>query len=629
MTPASAGQQSSAAAVPPPAATRQTPVPAAAAIPQRTPAPVHAAGGRWRLPRITDRIYQLNQRMLIVFAVGAALLLGFVQLAGLPGIGSAAWLPLMLLVAPLVWYVARRPLHNRDRARANLILNGCAIAATILLVQVTGALQSPFFLLQYLPLLTLGLTAGRRGALAYVGLLLAISIVEFVGSDAAWTGQGIVMLVVCLALMPMVAFLIGDLRHALLEETEKAKLADKLSDANVRLEKFNEQVNKIVGELGALHEFSYLVGMAWEQDDIVDTLVGKIEMIADVRHILVVERRDDGPVVIGTTASLADLAGSREWAADRSAEEWVFMTSEMLLQPKLEERDHAKLPAALAREFTRPMMATFPLVVANEVIGAVTLYSEQREELTDRLMMQLLLTAISQGATSIQNIKTLASLKKAYIEAIRAISMALDAKDAYTKGHSDRVRQYALATADRYGLSARDKEWLDIGAAVHDIGKIGIDDAIIRKDRGLTDDEYAQIKQHPAIGARILEQMVFFEPAVPIMRWHHERWDGKGYPDGIAGDKIPPMARLCAVCDTFDAMTSNRTYRAALATDVAIAELEKNKGTQFAPDAVDAFVATLREDTKLRDEIEERYQVWQFLFTANQDPDRDETTRTA
>ena len=148
---------------------------------------------------------------------------------------------------------------------------------------------------------------------------------------------------------------------------------------------------------------------------------------------------------------------------------------------------------------------------------------------------------------------------------------------------------------------------LKIGGLFHDIGKIGIPDSILLKTAKLTDDEYSEIKNHPTIGAHILSNATIFEKAIPIVKHHHERYDGFGYPSKLAGDNIPYLARIAAVADSFDAMTSRRSYRDSMPIDIVKAEIEKNKGTQFDPNIADVFLNILNNNYNEIEEIRNKY----------------------
>lgn len=198
-------------------------------------------------------------------------------------------------------------------------------------------------------------------------------------------------------------------------------------------------------------------------------------------------------------------------------------------------------------------------------------------------------------------------LEKAYMESIETLRYTVEAKDPYTKGHSDRVAQYSLLIGKKMGLSEEEQNKLLIGGLFHDIGKIGVPDTILRKTEKLTDEEYSEIKNHPSIGAHILAPATIFQEIIPIVKHHHEKYDGRGYPSQLKGEDIPLYARIAAVADTFDAMTSKRPYRDALPVETVIAEVERCKGTQFDPQIADIFLDILRNHYDEIEEIQEKY----------------------
>ena len=198
-------------------------------------------------------------------------------------------------------------------------------------------------------------------------------------------------------------------------------------------------------------------------------------------------------------------------------------------------------------------------------------------------------------------------LEKAYLESIETLRYTVEAKDTYTRGHSDRVSAYSVLLGEKLGLSEKELNDLKIGGLFHDIGKIGVPDSILLKDSKLTDDEYSEIKNHPAIGAHILSNATIFSDIIPIVKHHHERFDGFGYPGKLKGEEIPYLARITAVADAFDAMTSKRTYRNSLSLDVVKAELEKCKGTQFDPECANAFLDILNNNYDKIQEIMKKF----------------------
>lgn len=212
-----------------------------------------------------------------------------------------------------------------------------------------------------------------------------------------------------------------------------------------------------------------------------------------------------------------------------------------------------------------------------------------------------LLLLIESGLKSIDQRKTISDmnieledantkLKKAYLDIVQTIRATVEAKDSYTRGHSDRVSAYSVLLGKHLHLNEDEQEILKIGGLFHDVGKIGIPDTILLKNGKLTDEEYNEIKKHPQIGANILGESELFKNIIPFVKYHHERYDGRGYPEGLAGDNIPYIARIAAVADSFDAMSSRRVYRDSLPKEIVREEIVKNLGTQFDPEIGSTFL---------------------------------------
>ncbi|MBN1592090.1 MAG: response regulator [Candidatus Coatesbacteria bacterium] len=186
-------------------------------------------------------------------------------------------------------------------------------------------------------------------------------------------------------------------------------------------------------------------------------------------------------------------------------------------------------------------------------------------------------------------------LQENYLQVIKSFAVVLEERDAYTQGHSSRVTEYSVRIANEMGLPEGQIIALQIGGNLHDIGKIGIPEEVLRKPTRLTDDEWRVMREHPIKGARMVEPLSFLSKERILIKHHHERWDGRGYPDGLAGEEIPLLSRILCVADSFDAMTSTRSYRRRMALATAIAQIEENRGTQFDPRIVDVFMNCLKE----------------------------------
>jgi putative nucleotidyltransferase with HDIG domain len=193
-----------------------------------------------------------------------------------------------------------------------------------------------------------------------------------------------------------------------------------------------------------------------------------------------------------------------------------------------------------------------------------------------------------------ENRQLIAALEAGYLATLRSLASAIDAKDPSTRGHSQRVSELAVAIGQELGLEDGDLKTLAYGGLLHDIGKIGIPEAILHKSAALAQDEMEQMKAHPAIGAEILRGVDFLHNAVPAVRSHHERWDGGGYPDRLAGEAIPLAARIVNAADTFDACTSIRPYQPVMTLEDALSVLQQLRGTQIDPAVCDALLSVAR-----------------------------------
>ena len=282
--------------------------------------------------------------------------------------------------------------------------------------------------------------------------------------------------------------------------------------------------------------------------------------------------------------------------------------------------------ASLAPGLSRisALEAWVPVTRNGQIVGAVVVWRDmdaidaalQRIQLTTAGIIAaaaLLLWLILRGVyvrSSKQIVAQAKALEAALVErertydtTLQALANALDVRDSETGGHSERVLHYMELITRELGIGGDDAAFLRRGALLHDIGKIGVPDNILRKPAALSDAEWATMRKHPEFGARIIADIPFLKDVSKIVRHHHERWDGKGYPDGLAGEDIPLGARIFTVADSFDAMTSDRPYRRGMSVAAACAEIARCRGTQFDPSVADAFLRIPQE--RLTDVAEE------------------------
>lgn len=238
-------------------------------------------------------------------------------------------------------------------------------------------------------------------------------------------------------------------------------------------------------------------------------------------------------------------------------------------------------------------MVCTPLKVKDKTLGVISI-SNSNNIIYDSEDLKLLNAIATQAAIALDNTNLYDSIRDTFLQTIEALIETIEKKDSYTAGHARRVAVYSISIGEELGLNRSEITQVRLAALLHDIGKIGIQDKILLKNSRLTGEEYEVIKKHPVFGAEILENIDQLKDVVPSVRGHHERYDGKGYPDGKKGTEIPLIARIIAVADAFDAMTSHRPYISNKEKEQALNEIYKNINTQFDPVVVEAFLKRVK-----------------------------------
>ncbi len=270
---------------------------------------------------------------------------------------------------------------------------------------------------------------------------------------------------------------------------------------------------------------------------------------------------------------------------------WVAEHGQPLLIADVSKDKRFSKKADQALGFRTRSLLAVPLKIEDKLIGVAEVVNKKTKREFTAEDTELLQTLTTTGALAIQKARLYQDLSELFISAVRAIADAIEAKDLYTRGHCERMRRFSLVIAEELNLSEKEKRNVELSALLHDVGKIGVPEVILLKDGKLTAEEFAEIKKHPVIGAEILGEIKQLKEVIPGVKYHHERYDGKGYPEGLSGENIPLIARIIAVTDAYDAMTSDRPYRKGLAKEIADKELVRLKGQQFDPQCVDAFLS--------------------------------------
>ncbi|MGE5707679.1 MAG: HD-GYP domain-containing protein, partial [Bacteroidota bacterium] len=246
-------------------------------------------------------------------------------------------------------------------------------------------------------------------------------------------------------------------------------------------------------------------------------------------------------------------------------------------------------------DFVTKSILCVPLKAEKRILGALEVINRKDDDFFGDVDLEIFQALAGFAAVAIDNARLAHDLERLFRDSVRSLVNLIEASDAYTRGHSERVTSYAGMLVEAMGLSMEIKQSIETAGMLHDIGKIGIGPEIIRKPGKLSDEEFKIIQQHPEIGFRSVKDIHLLEGVLPGILHHHERFDGRGYPRGLAGEEIPFMARIIAIADTYDAMTSTRPYRPALPVEVALAEIERCAGTQFDPRLVPFFIRAIRE----------------------------------
>jgi HD-GYP domain-containing protein (c-di-GMP phosphodiesterase class II) len=314
---------------------------------------------------------------------------------------------------------------------------------------------------------------------------------------------------------------------------------------------------------------------------------------------------DQGVKLLGTVAPASSGVG----VVVQKPEDQAFASVDKMMQATVQWGTIALLVSILAAILFAAGIARPIGILAERTREIARGNYQQRVDLRTHNEIGDLAENFNAMSTSIE--RAVEQLKKAanenhllFINSVRMLAAAIDAKDPYTRGHSERVARYAIGIGKHLDLSEEEMRNLRISALLHDVGKIGIDDRVLRKPGALSEDEFELMKQHPAKGAAIMSGVAQLIDIIPGLKYHHEKWTGGGYPDGIAGEAIPLQARIVAIADTFDAMTTNRPYQKAMELGYVVEKIRSFAGTRFDPRVVDAFVnAVRRGDIQIEDQI--------------------------
>jgi putative nucleotidyltransferase with HDIG domain len=339
-----------------------------------------------------------------------------------------------------------------------------------------------------------------------------------------------------------------------------------------------------------------------KEDDLLNSVLNDAVSVLDAQRgaIVLVEGPESKlklrALVSGRAEPRAAVAGRSDvgrFQFSQSLANRCVSRGESILCHRVEEDPELALAKSIA-EGTMASVLCVLLRTPRKVLGVLHLDRSPWQKpftMEDLRLADALAAHVSAGIECAQLLRKQRDL---FLDTITILAQAVELRDEYTGGHTYRVSTYSILLAEHLALPSADVELIRIGTPLHDIGKIGIDDAVLRKPDRLTPEEFEHMKLHTVKGAEIVSTVPDLRPIIPIVRSHHERWDGRGYPDGLGGEAISPLARVVALADAFDAMTSDRPYRKGMAPTVAFDEIEKQAGRQFDPTFAAAFL-TIRE----------------------------------
>jgi len=358
---------------------------------------------------------------------------------------------------------------------------------------------------------------------------------------------------------------------------EKENILSSLEDKK-KIEMLNRELQKKIKELTTMYHISNKFNSMSIFDDIYEKIIMMVKEILDVRSC--------GYYIVDSDSKELILYKGFSENGDAVDDRKVFITDDFFNGAR-----------AFRKHVIKDDRIFLPLIIKNECIGFIMANCKNGRHsghLMESNVFFMKLVA-DKASTQIENKMLYESLFENVIHTLRSLITAINKRDLYTEGHCKRVTEMSLQLAERIGLADYEKDVIRVVGPIHDLGKIGIPDAILLKPGKLTDEEYAVMRSHSMFGEQIMNRFEILSNEARIIRHHHERYDGRGYPDALRGDEIPLCSRVLAVCDTFDAMATNRPYRNALVTGEILGEIDRCKGGQFDPEIAGSFIGMLKD----------------------------------
>lgn len=365
------------------------------------------------------------------------------------------------------------------------------------------------------------------------------------------------------------------------------------------IEKYILLINEIdnlkerVKELNILQEIGIQINSTFRLNDLLNLIMNlsKETLEAEASSLMLLDEKTQELTFEVALGEKGDIIKKFRIPLGEGIAGWVAKIGEPLIVNDVEKDSRFAKKYDSATSFKTKSIICVPLKTQEKIIGVIEVLNKIGSESFDENDLNLLQAIANQAAIAIENARLYQDLKELFFDTVESLASAIDAKDPYTHGHSRRVTQYSEMIAKEMGYNGNFIEKLRLSALLHDIGKIGIDEAILRKKEKLTEEERKEIEKHPLLGRKILEPLSSLEDIIPGVEDHHEKYDGSGYPKKLSGEEISIFGRIIAVADALDAMTSDRPYRKGLSMEVAIKEIENQKGKQFDPLVVSALLS--------------------------------------
>ena len=377
---------------------------------------------------------------------------------------------------------------------------------------------------------------------------------------------------------------------------ELAQAKKELEEWGSRLEKKvslrTHELKKSKDRLFILYQISRSISSTLELDKILKVILDfSVKISGANRGSVMLLDEKKNIFIIRVAHNLSErIIRDTYFTKDENTIGWVVKNKKCLYIKDLEKDKHFSIKETI--DYNIKQLLIVPIIIENKVIGVINL--DNVFYIKD--IINLLESFSEQAAVAINNARLYQKIQDSYFEIVKALAQAIEVKDPYTHGHSERVMQYTVLIAQKLGLPEEEKESLKYATILHDIGKIGVRGIVLNNPNGLTGEEYDEIKEHSLVGEDIIKPIELLQPIRPLIRHHHEWYNGKGYPDGLSGENIPLGARILAVADAYDAMKSDRPYRKALTEETAIQELRQGSGTQFEPKIVEVFLELLKQN---------------------------------